>query len=173
MTWKCNFWLFNLPGYISSHLSRLRPPPKTFTCSNWSSNWFLTWSDLWILKKPREVNLPSVIVGVGTYCFTVWFRHILAPGYFSSSNLVPRHILANQNKGDVKYLFGSARILAPDVKTATFELDLIWGQVIITVFHEDSEYVISFAVPQTGWARVGREFLSHINMYIKWKLRSF
>ena len=41
-------------------------------------------------------------------------------------------------------------------------------------FHEDSEYVISFAVPQTvgqelgeSWVRVGREFLSHINMYIK------
>ena len=54
------------------------------------------------------------------------------------------------NKGDVQYLFGSARFLAPDVKTASFELDLIWGQVIITVFHEDSEYVISFAVPQTA-----------------------
>ena len=49
----------------------------------------------------------------------------------------------------MQYLFGSARFLAPDVKTASFELDLI------TVFHEDSEYVISFAVPQTGWARVG------------------
>ena len=28
-------------------------------------------------------------------------------------------------KGDVNYLFSSARFLAPDVKTATFELDLI------------------------------------------------
>ena len=41
-------WLFSLPGYISSHLSRLRHPPKTFTYSNWSANWFLTWLVLWI-----------------------------------------------------------------------------------------------------------------------------
>ena len=83
-------------------------------------------------------------------------------------------------KGHGHYLFGLVRFLALDIKSARFKLDLIWGQVIITVFHEDSEYVIIFAVPQTvgrefgeSWVRVGWEFLSHINMYIKWKLRSF
>ena len=67
-------------------------------------------------------------------------------------------------KGLLIIFFDRRDFGAPDVKSASFELDLIWGQFIITVFNEDSEYVISFTVPQTvgrelgeSWVRVGRE----------------
>ena len=53
---KMQFLTFILPAYISRHLSLLRPPPKTFTSSNWSLNWFLTSSEQWILKKLRDTN---------------------------------------------------------------------------------------------------------------------
>ena len=57
MTWKCNFLLFNLPDYVSSHLSRLRPSPKTFvTCSNIIKLIFDLIGPVNLKKKPHEAN---------------------------------------------------------------------------------------------------------------------
>ena len=55
----------------------------------------------------------------GTYDF-------LAPVIFRSIALdVMDQKMPGSKKGDVKYLFGPADFRAPDVKSASFELDLI------------------------------------------------